>query len=297
MAQDGDGADRGRHRHRAGLGRHHLVADGGEEALGRDIGVVDGAVAQDQAELVAGEATEHVAAAQPRPNPPRDLGDDGVGDVKAEGIVDARQMVDADQHEGAGGAEARTLLDGLGERCDQMGAVELTGQRVVPRQLQQLLVAGVPFIVDADDALRTRRPAVGAGKPATGLLDPDHRRRGHGAHAIFDPIGNALSARYIRGPGRAHPCEPNAAARSALRVQRRSPVRCQRCPERPPPHCRSRRSHRSQGPRRMSPGRARRGCWQLAGQGASHMSRFGTAPGDSVRPQDSGTGESNARRS
>ena len=45
-----------------------------------------------------------------------------VRDVEAEGIVDARQMIDADQHEGAGGAEARGFLDRLGQRrpdaCD-----------------------------------------------------------------------------------------------------------------------------------------------------------------------------------
>ncbi|MGY4423681.1 hypothetical protein ACVWY2_006130 [Bradyrhizobium sp. JR6.1] len=137
------------------------------------MGVVDCTVAQDQPELVAGEAAEHVAAAQPRTNPFRHLGDDGVRDIEAERIIDPRQMIDADQHERAGGAEARALLDGLGERGDQMGAVELVGQRIVPRQLHELLVAGMPFIVDANDALHARRLAVGAGKPAAGLLDPD----------------------------------------------------------------------------------------------------------------------------
>ena len=74
--------------------------------------------------------------------------------------------------------------------ADQMGAVEFTGQGVVARQFQQLLVAGVAFVVDADDALGARRPAVGAGEPAAGFLDPEHRRRG------------SRSARHIRS-GRA----------------------------------------------------------------------------------------------
>ncbi|GCC46359.1 hypothetical protein chiPu_0030621, partial [Chiloscyllium punctatum] len=95
MARDGDGTDRCGHRYRAGPGRHHLVAHRGEEALGRDVGIVDGAVAQDQAELVAGEAAEHVAAAQPGANPLRHLGDDGVRDIEAESVVDPRQMIDA----------------------------------------------------------------------------------------------------------------------------------------------------------------------------------------------------------
>ena len=61
-------------------------------------------------------------------------------------------MVDSDQHEGAGDTEARGFLDRFGERGDQMGAVELAGQRIVPRQLQELFVAGVAFVVDARDS-------------------------------------------------------------------------------------------------------------------------------------------------
>ena len=144
---------------------------------------------------------------RPSTSPPRsrarmrfaDFGDHGVRDIEAEGVVDARQMIDADQHEGAGRAEARGLLDRFGERGDQMGAIEFAGQRIVPRQLQQLLVAGVAFIVDADDALRARRLAVGAGEPAAGLLDPDHGRGGRGPHAIFDPVGDAFAAARRRG--------------------------------------------------------------------------------------------------
>ena len=192
IAGNADRADRGRHRHRTGPGRHHLVADAGEETLGGDIGVVDGAVLQDQAELVAGEAAEHVAGAQPRADPRGDLGDHGVRHIEAEGVVDARQMIDADQHEGAGRAEAGVLLDRLGKCGDQMGAIELAGERIMPRQFQQLLVAGVALIVDAHDALRPPWPAVRAGKPDAGLLDPDHRRRGGGAHAIFDAVRHAL---------------------------------------------------------------------------------------------------------
>ena len=201
MAWHADRADRCRDRYRTGFGRHHLVADAGQEPLGRDIGVVDGAVAQDQSEFVAGETPEHVAAAQPRADAFSDFGDHGVGDVEAEGVVDARQMIDADQHEGAGRAEARGFLDGFRQRRDQMGAVEFAGERIVPRQPHQLLVAGVALIVDADDALRARRLAVGACEPAAGFLDPDHGRRGRGPHAIFDPVGGAVAAARRRRSG------------------------------------------------------------------------------------------------
>ena len=128
-----------------------------------------------------------------------------VRDVEAEGIVDARQMIDADQHEGEGGAEARGFLDGLGQRRDQMGAIEFAGQRIVARQFQQLLVAGVAFVVDADNAMGARRPAVGAGEPAAGFLDPEHRRRGRGRARR---IRSGRARRRRRAPaanGRARP--------------------------------------------------------------------------------------------
>ena len=193
VARHADRADRGGDRDRAGFGRHHLVANAGQKPLGGDIHVVDGAVLQDQPELVAGEPAEHVAAAQPRANPPGHFRNHRVRDIEAEGVVDARQMIDADQHEGEGRAKARGFLDRLGQRRDQMGAVEFAGQRIVPRQFQELLVAGVAFVVDADDALGARRLAVGAGEPAAGFLDPEHRRGGAGPHAIFDPVGRAVA--------------------------------------------------------------------------------------------------------
>ena len=108
--------------------------------------------------------------------------------------------------------------------ADQMGAVEFAGQGIVPRQLQQLLVAGVALVVDADDALDARRLAVGAGEPAAGFLDPEHRRRGRGAHAVFDPVGHAVAAAASAANGRAHRSGSSAPARSALRTRRRLPA-------------------------------------------------------------------------
>ena len=180
---------------------------------------------------------------RPSTSPPRsrarmrfaDFGDHRVRDIEAEGVVDARQMIDADQHEGAGRAEARGFLDRFGQRGDQMGAVEFAGQRIVPRQLQQLLVAGVAFVVDADDALRARRPAVGAGEPAAGFLDPDHRRRGRGPHAIFDPVGRRRRRRAPAAIGRARRTGSSAPARSAWRTRRRWPALPRECRGRPRP--------------------------------------------------------------
>ena len=176
VTRHADRPDRCRDRDRTGLGRHDLVTNAGQKPFGGDIHVVDGAVLQDQPEFVAGKPAEHIAAAQAGANPGGDFRNHRVRHVEAESVIDARQMVDADQHEGERGAEACGFLDGLGQRSDQMGAIEFAGQGVVPRQFQQLLVAGVAFIVDADDALGARRPAVGAGKPAAAFLDPELRR-------------------------------------------------------------------------------------------------------------------------
>ena len=228
VARHADRADRRRHRNRTRLGRHHVIANPGEEALGRDIDVVDGAVLQDQSELVAREAAEHVAAAQPRADPARGFRNHRVRDIEAEGIVDARQMVDADQHEGERRPETCGLLDRLGQCRHQMGAVEFAGQRIVPRQPLELFVAGVALIVDADDALHLRRPAVEPGKPAAGFLDPEHRRGGRGAHAVFDAVGRAGAAMGRRrmaervGPDRAHRLDQFGELRAAGQRRRRN---------------------------------------------------------------------------
>jgi hypothetical protein len=109
--------------------------------------------------------------------PLADFRDHRIRDIEAEGVVDPRQMIDADQHEGAGRAEARGFLDRFGQRRHEMGAVEFAGQRVVPRQLEQRFLAGVMFVVDADDAVGAHGPAIGAGEPAAAFLDPQHRLR------------------------------------------------------------------------------------------------------------------------
>jgi hypothetical protein len=194
VARNADRTDRGRHRDRARFGRDHLVANSGQEALGRGSGVVDRAVPQDQPKLVAGKTAEHVAAAQLGADALSDFGDHGVRYVEAEGVVDAGQMIDADQHEGGGRSETHGFFDRFRQRGDQMRAIEFTGERIVPRKPHELFVAGVALVVDTDDALRAHRLAVGPWKPATGLLDPDHGRGDRGPHAIFDPVDGAFAA-------------------------------------------------------------------------------------------------------
>lgn len=86
----------------AGPRRHDVIANAGEKSLGCDMHVVDRAILQDQSELVAREAADHIAAAQPRPNPRCDFENDLIRDLIAKGIVDLCETVDPDQHEGEG---------------------------------------------------------------------------------------------------------------------------------------------------------------------------------------------------
>jgi hypothetical protein len=194
IARHVDAADRDRHGHRSRFRRHDLVANAGEKPLRRGLHVLDRAVLQDQAELVAREAAEHVTAAQPRTQADGDFADDLVGDIEAERIVDPGEMIDGDDHERERRAKALRFLDRLGKRRDQPRAIELAGQRILLGQLHQLFVTRMPLVDRAHHAVRAHRPAVGAGKPAAGFLDPGDRRGGRKPQAVLDGIGNALAA-------------------------------------------------------------------------------------------------------
>ncbi len=97
-----DRANRRGQGHRAGARRHDFIPDSSKKPLGRDMHVIDRAILQDQSELVAGKPAEQIAAAQPSTNALSDFDDNFVGDLIAEGIVDLRKVIDADQHEREG---------------------------------------------------------------------------------------------------------------------------------------------------------------------------------------------------
>ena len=107
-------------------------------------------------------------------------------------------MIDAEHHEGERRPIARRLLDRLGQRGHQVRAIEFASQRIVLRHPEQLLVAGATLVVEPHDAFGAHRPAIRAGEPAAGFLDPEHGRRGAGANAILDTIGHAF-ATALRG--------------------------------------------------------------------------------------------------
>ena len=66
-------------------------------------------------------------------------------------------------------------------------------KRIELGELQQLLLARMPFVDRAHHTMRARRLAVGASEPAAGFLDPDQRRRCGEPHAVLDLVGNAVA--------------------------------------------------------------------------------------------------------
>ena len=76
------------------------------------------AVLQDQAEFVAGEHAEMIGAAHLRADAFCDLRDGLVGDGEAIGFVEMAEIVDRDQQEAAGAAEADRFIERGVQRLD-----------------------------------------------------------------------------------------------------------------------------------------------------------------------------------
>src|SRR4029077_18455752 len=143
-----------------------------------------------QAELVAGKTAERVLAAHAAAHALGDGADHLVGDVATVGLVDAAEIVDGDQHEAARRAEADRFVDGVFQHFGEVVAVQLAGQPVVAGQIGQPADVLVALVADGGDAVGAHRLAVGAGKPAAGILDPEPRfRRRVGADAILNLVG------------------------------------------------------------------------------------------------------------
>ena len=130
-----------------------------------------------------------------------------------------------------------------------------------------------------------RRLAVGAGEPAAGFLDPQHRRGCRGPHAIFDAIKRAFAAMRRRrmaqrvSPDRAHRLDQLGKLRAAGQ-------RCGRDirKNRGQRDC-SRPSRRWRCPTQRPPGRVTREWPKPGEQRVSRSPRFGTQPDDS-RPEE-----------
>ncbi len=201
MARRDHAADGHRHRHRAAGGRNGLVAHAGEQPFGRHRQFVGGAAGQDDAEFVAGEAAEMILAAQPRADALGDLGDHLVGGVEAVGFVEPAEMVDGDQQEAAGAAEAQRRVERGAKHLGQLRAVHLAGERIVFGELDELTLAFVARVDRAHHAVRAQRLAVGPGKPAAGILQPDLFAAVGVLEGVLHLIGNAGAAVALAAVG------------------------------------------------------------------------------------------------
>jgi hypothetical protein len=133
MAGRRQSSDRHGRSDRAGGCLHHVVADAGDQTVGRDRQVIGRAVVQDDAELVAGHASQMVLPAHLRMQALADRGNDLVGDVEAVGFVDAAKLIDRGQQEAAGRAKLHRLLDRGRENLGQAIAVQLAGECIAAR--------------------------------------------------------------------------------------------------------------------------------------------------------------------
>ena len=182
-----DGHGRG---DRAGGRLHDLVAHARKQAVRGDPHVVLRAVLQYDAELVAGKPSEMILPAQLTAYARCKLGDHIVRDIESIGIVDAAETVDRQQHEAAGRAKLECLVERRSEHFDHVPAIELAGERIEAGQMSPQLIAFVTLVDDANYPVSTQRPAVGAGEPASVVLDP-LSPAGIRAHRILYLIANA----------------------------------------------------------------------------------------------------------
>ena len=191
MARRGDAADGDGCGHRTRAGADHVVAHARNQPLGGLLHVVRRAVVENDAELVAGEAAELIAAAHLGAQALGHRADRLIGDVEAIGLVDAREIVDRHQHEAAGAALRHRLRKRRFQHLGQMKAVHLAGEPVEARQIGEPLFLVMPVVDDADNAVRARGLAVAAGEPAADVLDPQRLLGARRLQRVLHLIRNA----------------------------------------------------------------------------------------------------------
>ena len=180
VARQADAADRHRGSHRAGFRGDDVPPDRGVEAFGGRAHVVLVAIAQNDAELVAGIAADGIAVAQFRPDPPPDGRKHLVGSIEIVGLVDGAEIVHRDDEEGDRTAQPLGGVERLAESGDQMATIEEAGQFVVARQEGAALLALGAFVDHPHHAAGADRPPGVAGIPASRILEDDAAARAVG---------------------------------------------------------------------------------------------------------------------
>ena len=152
LVVEADDADRGRHRDALALERQAPLADRLEHALGDALRGVAVGVAQQDGELVAAEAGDHVGLADAVVQRAADRADDLVAGLVAAGVVDVLEAVEVEQEDRALAAVARGVGDVLGELLVEAATVEELRQRVVVGEVLQLVLEALALRDVADDA-------------------------------------------------------------------------------------------------------------------------------------------------
>ncbi len=157
-------------RARRGVDRH--LVHGAEDLVGDGRDGVLGTMGQHDAEAVAAHPADHVADAQAAVEPVSHLDDHLIGDLVAEDVVDAGELVDADREIGPGEAGARAVREHVVERFAQPLLVEMAGQVVVIREPLETLLLRLPLRDDAQHAEHAGRPPEAVELGGAALVQP-----------------------------------------------------------------------------------------------------------------------------
>ena len=191
LFQEHDRAGRRRHVQRAVGGFDGRAAHAREQAVGGKADLGFRAVREHEAETVAARPPDRVGRAQRAFEALADADQQRVGRRPAERVVDGREVVHADQQEGARRLVARGVFDGVVERFAQARGVEMPGQRIV---VGQMLEPRFLFLAHRDGAQRAREAhglAVVGEFGAAAVMHPD-QGAAVAADAVVEIVGDAV---------------------------------------------------------------------------------------------------------
>ena len=193
--------------------RDALGADRVEHVAGDALGRLAPAVGQQDGELVAAEARDHVALAQAAAQRVGHLADQRVAGAVPERVVDVLEVVDVEQHGGAAGAVALDVVHVALELALEGPPVEQAGQRIVVRHEAQLLLVAAALGDVLHLAEEVQRQAVGV----------VHQRRAQGdPHDLALVVEEAHLAADGRRVALEHALVLVAFGLAVLRVQERA---------------------------------------------------------------------------
>ena len=201
----------------------NLDRDGRAQTLGHQRQFALRAVAQDHAQLVAGRAADHIAAAQAGRDAFADGDDHFVGGAEAIGFIDHGQPVDRGHEIGAAAIVGLGFFDRLRQFGAQAGAVEMAGQFVTRGQINETLGFAAALGDDAQNAGQPLDPAERVGHAHAAHFEY-HRAHGRGG-LEFEIEGRVLRGGEVENfmqavaAGRAHPAPEAVAAIKPIRIR------------------------------------------------------------------------------